>query len=541
VNVEPAAYPLGGGRSIRPGVVYLVGAGPGDPGLMTARSLELIASADAIFYDRLVPPGALEGARDDAELVYVGKAPGTPSVPQDEIGERLIEAARTGRGVVRLKGGDPFVFGRGGEEGEALRAAGIEFEVVPGVTAGVAAAAYAGIPVTHRDDASAVAFVTGHEDPEKPQTALDWEALARFPGTLVFYMGVRRLADNAAALIAAGRQAVEPAAAIERGTMSGQRTVVATLGTLAEAVEREGIGAPALIVVGAVVERHDQLGWLERRPLHGRRVVVTRARAQASGLAAALRGLGAEAVELPAIRIEPRTESDEVRRAVERIGDYALICVTSSNGAHLLFEALAAAGLDARALTPAETGSAEKQVGKGEGAHAAARPQAEGTTIAAIGPGTARALAENGVTADIVPERFVAEALVEALAPVEVDGRRVLIARAAGARDVLPDALRERGAEVDVVALYETVREQPEPEAIEAAQGADYVTFTSSSTVRNLTEALGDRFPREARVVSIGPITSEAARAAGLEVRVEAERHDVQGLVEALLADVAAR
>ena len=255
--------------SARPGVVYLVGAGPGDPGLMTARSLELIADADAIFYDRLIPPGALDSAREDAELVYVGKhadggAAGRggdsfPSprrtVPQEETNAGLIEAALTGKSVVRLKGGDPFVFGRGGEEGEALRDAGVEFEVVPGVTAGVAASAYAGIPVTHRDEASAVAFVTGHEGPEKAETALDWEALARFPGTLVFYMGVKRLARNAAALIAAGRAAEEPAAAIERGTMAGQRTVVATLGTLAETVEREGIGAPALIVVGPVVER----------------------------------------------------------------------------------------------------------------------------------------------------------------------------------------------------------------------------------------------------------------------------------------------
>jgi uroporphyrinogen III methyltransferase/synthase len=502
---------------------------------MTARSLELIATADAIFHDRLIPPGALDGARDGAELTYVGKAPGKPSVPQEEIGERLIEAARSGKSVVRLKGGDPFVFGRGGEEGEALREAGIEFEVVPGVTAGVAASAYAGIPITHRDDASAVAFITGHEDPEKLETALDWEALARFPGTLVFYMGVKRLGDNAAALIAAGRNADEPAAAVERGTMEGQRTVVATLSTLAETVEREGIGAPALIVVGPVVGRRETLAWLERRPLHGRRVLVTRARAQASGLAARLRSLGAEVVELPAIRIEPRIESEEVRRTIKRIGEYALICVTSPNGAHLLFDALADAGLDARALGG---GTKNGQVEKG-GAGAAGQPP-ESTVIAAIGPGTARALAEHGVRADIVPERFVAEALVEALAQVEVEGKRVLVARAAEARDVLPDALRERGAEVDVVALYETVRETPEPEAIEAAQAADYVTFTSSSTVSNLTEALGDRFPTAARLVSIGPITSEAIRAAGLEVAVEAERHDIDGLIAALIADASA-
>jgi uroporphyrinogen III methyltransferase/synthase len=332
--------------------------------------------------------------------------------------------------------------------------------------------------------------------------------------------------------------------------MEGQRTVVATLGTLAEAVKREGIGAPALIVVGRVVERRETLAWLERRPLYGKRVVVTRARAQASGLAAILRQLGAEVVELPAIRIESRIESEEVRDAIERIGEYALICVTSPNGAHLLFEAMAAAGLDARALGE---GPKQKQV-EGGGAGATGETEAPGgkggpiavpdgaeTIVAAIGPGTAKALAHHGIAADIVPERFVAEALVEALADVQVESRKVLVARAAEARDVLPDALRERGAEVNVVALYETVREEPAPEAIEAAQSADYVTFTSSSTVRNLIEALGDRFPSKARIVSIGPVTSEAAHDAGIEVDVEAERHDIDGLVAALIADAAAK
>jgi uroporphyrinogen III methyltransferase/synthase len=480
---------------------------------MTRRSLELIADADVVYYDRLIPPGALDGARADAELIYVGKQPGVPSVPQAEIGERLIEAGKAGRSVVRLKGGDPFVFGRGGEEGEALRAVGVEFEVVPGVTAGVAATAYAGIPVTHRDDASAVAFVTGHEDPEKAETALDWDALAAFPGTLVFYMGVKRLDENAGALIAAGRDAEQPAAAIERGTWAGQRTVTATLGTIAEAVEREAIKAPALIVVGAVAARREALAWLERRPLHGRTVVVTRARAQASGLAKTLRGLGANVVELPAIRIESRIEEEAVRAAATAVADYDLVCLTSPNGVKLLFEALTAAGRDARALA--------------------------GATVAAIGPGTARALAAHGIAADVVPERFVAEALVEALTDVDVQGKRVLVARAAEARDVLPDALRERGGEVDVVALYETVREAPDAEAIAAAQGADYVTFTSSSTVKNLTDALGDRFPARARIVSIGPITSATVREAGLEVAVEADRHDVDGLLSALLADAA--
>jgi len=497
--------------SARPGIVYLVGAGPGDPGLITARALELIESADAILFDRLIPAVALQGARPDAELRYVGKQPGDASVAQERIHEEMVERARRGLSVVRLKGGDPFVFGRGGEEAEALADAGIEFEVVPGVTAGVAAPAYAGIPVTHRAEASAVAFVTGHEDPEKRETALDWDALARFPGTLVLYMGVKNLPTIAERLAAAGRDPSEPAAAIERGTHPAQRTVTATLAELPRAVDAAAIKPPTILLFGPVARRRETIAWLERRPLHGRRVVVTRARAQVSGLATTLRALGAEVVELPAIRVEPRLDSAEVRDAVAGVHTYALVCLTSPNGVRLLFEAMAEQGRDARALS--------------------------NSTIAAIGPGTATALAERGVLADIVPERFVAESLVEALAPVEVAERPVLVARAAEARDVLPNALAERGAKVDVVALYGTVREEPDAAAIEAARNADYVTFTSSSTVRNLLDVVGDGFPRGARVVSIGPVTSATAREAGLEVAVEAERHDPDGLVEALLED----
>ncbi len=497
--------------SARAGVVYLVGAGPGDPELMTARSLALIASAELIFYDRLIPKGALAGARTEAELIYVGKRPGVASLPQDQIAERLVEAAQEGRSVVRLKGGDPFVFGRGGEEGEALHAAGVEFEVVPGISAGIAVPAYAGIPVTHREDASAVAFATGHEDPQKPETALDWAALAAFPGTLVLYMGVKRLAQNARALIAAGRDPEEPAAAIEHGTLAEQRTVTATLATIAAAVEHRRIGAPALIVIGPVVARREQLAWLERRALHGRTIVVSRARAQASGLAARLAELGAAVVELPLIRIEPRIDSDQVRAAVDSIDQYAVLCMTSPNGVRQLFAALAIAGLDARAL----------------GA----------TTIAAIGPGTAAALAERGILADVIPERFLAEALIESLAAVKLEGRRVLFAAAAGAREVLPDALRERGATVDVISLYETVREDPSPEALEAARDADYITFTSASTVDSFLAAFGEDPPQKARLISIGPITTEALRNAGLEVAAQAERHDIDGLLEALLGD----
>lgn len=501
------------GPAARAGVVYLVGAGPGDPGLMTARSLELIASADVILHDRLIPPGALAGARAGAELVFVGKRPTDPALPQAEIEALMVERARGGKSVVRLKGGDPFVFGRGGEEAETLAAAGIPFEVVPGVTAGVAAAAYAGVPVTHRDDASAVAFATGHEDPDKPGESLDWDALARFPGTLVVYMGVQRLSGIAERLIAAGRDPDEPAIAVERGTLAGQRTVEATLATLAGVAAEAGLRPPAIVLSGPVAARRKAIAWLERRPLHGRRVVVTRARAQASGLAGAHTARGAVVAELPAIRSVPRLDSAAVRAAVESIHSYALVCLTSPNGARLLLDALREAGRDARALANA--------------------------TVAAIGPGTAAALAERGIAADVVPERSVAEALVEALEGLDLAGRPVLVARAAEARDILPDALRGRGADVDVLTLYETVAETPDPEALEAALEADYVTFTSSSTVRNLVAALGERRPAGARIVSIGPVTSAAAREAGLEVHVEAERHDPEGLLEALVADAA--
>ena len=495
-----------------PGIVYLVGAGPGDPGLMTARSLELIVAADVIVHDRLIPRDALAAAHPDAEILYVGKEPGAASVPQEGIEELLIDRARRGKLVVRLKGGDPFVFGRGGEEAEALAGAGIPFEVVPGITAGVAAPAYAGIPVTHRDDASAVAFVTGHEDPEKEDSSLDFNALAAFPGTLVFYMGVKALPRIAEHLIASGRPAEEAAAVVERGTFPDQRVVTATLAEIADAATAAEIRPPSVTVIGPVAARRERIAWLERRPLHGKRVVVTRARAQASELSRRLAALGAEPIELPAIRIEPRLGSNEVRQAIADLHTYALVCLTSPNGVHLLFEAMAAEGRDARALANA--------------------------SVAAIGAGTEAALAEYGVIADIVPERFVAEELVAALDKLELDGKPVLVARAAEAREVLPHALRKRGAKVDVVALYETVADQPEPEALERAQEADFVTFTSSSTVRNFVEAVDGKLPASARIISIGPVTSEAIREAGLTVDVEAQRHDIGGLVEALLGAV---
>ncbi len=499
------------------GHVYLVGAGPGDPGLISVRALQLIAAADVILYDRLIPASALDGARPDAERLFVGKVGGGESVPQDQTTELMIAKAQAGLTVVRLKGGDPFVFGRGGEEALALRAAGIAYEIVPGITAGVAAAAYAGIPVTHRGLATAVAFVTGHTRADGPaaedaEAGLDWSGLAAFPGTLVFYMGVSRLPDIAASLIAAGRPAEEPVAVVERGTWPDQRTVAGTVATIAETAKAAGIRAPAITVVGAVAGLADELAWLPDAPLAGRTAVVTRARSSASGLAQRLEALGARVIQAPAIRTVP------LPGPAPDLSRYDLLCLTSPVGVDCLFERLRDAGLDARALA--------------------------GLRVAAIGKGTAEALAAKGVLADVLPERAVAEGLVEALDALEPPVGLALIARASEGREVLPDALRARGAEVDVLALYETVADAPPAGVMQEASAADYVTFTSASTVGFFMDALsgaaGGLSPTT-RLVSIGPITSAAVREHGLEPDVEAAEHDIDGLVEALLDDAAAR
>jgi uroporphyrinogen III methyltransferase/synthase len=504
------------------GRVYLVGAGPGDPGLLTARAVELIAKADVILYDRLIPGAALDGARSDAELLFVGKEGGGPSVPQDQTEALMVERAQAGKAVVRLKGGDPFVFGRGGEEALTLRAAGIPFEIVPGVTAGIAASAYAGIPVTHRGLAGAVALVTGHsqESPEgstdEEDSAIDWSGLAAFPGTLVLYMGVRQLPQITASLIAAGRPGTQPVAIVEAGTLPGQREVSGTLETIAQIARERGVRAPSITVIGPVAALAGQIAWLGPRPLRGLRVAVTRARAQASGLARRLEALGAKVLQAPAIRIQPLPDAGPEPLDPS---PYDLICVTSPNGVGPLFERLDD-GIhppgDARALA--------------------------GAKIAAIGPGTARELAARGIVADVVPERFVAESLVEALSEIPV--KRALVARAREARDVLPDALRERGAEVDVLALYESVAEPLSPQTLQAVSEVDYITFTSSSTVRFLLDAAGEagvKLSPETRIVSIGPVTSKSLREHGLEPHVEADPFDVEGMIAALLADAAAR
>ena len=485
-----------------PGTVYLVGAGPGDEGLITLRGAELLTSADVILHDQLIGPRALEHARSDAELVDVGKIGGGKQVPQEVTNELIIEHALAGRSVVRLKGGDPFVFGRGGEEAIACLERGIAVEVVPGVTAGIAATAYAGIPVTQRGVSSAVAFVTGHENPDKPETQIDWPALAAFPGTLVFYMGVRSLERIAEALISGGRPGEQPAAVIERGTFPAQREVVGTLETIAQIAEQAEIKAPAITVIGDVAALGEQIGWRdEARPLAGKTIAVTRARAQASALAARLSALGAEVVEAPAIKIEP------LNPKLPDLATYDLLCLTSPNGVEQLFAALA----DARDLA--------------------------GITIAAIGPGTASALLAHGIKADVVPDRSIAEALVEALVDVPIE--RALIARAEEARDVLPDALAERGAAVDVLALYRTVAEPLDAAGRAAALGADYATFTSATSARFFHQAAGTL--DGPRLVSIGPVTSEQLRELGYQPAVEASEHTPDGLVAALIADATTR
>jgi uroporphyrinogen III methyltransferase/synthase len=479
--------------------VYLVGAGPGDPGLITVRGAELLASADVVVYDRLASPRLLDLAPSGAERIDVGKAPGRVAMSQADIDRLLVERGQSDATVVRLKGGDPFVFGRGGEEAEALLAAGVPFEVVPGVTSAIAAPAYAGIPVTHRGLSTHVTIVTGHEDPAKGTSDTNWAALARAGGTLVVLMGAGRVAEVARLLVEGGRAPDTPVAAVRWGTHPQQRTIRSTLAMIGN----EAVEAPSAIVVGPVAAL--DLGWFERRPLFGRRIVVTRAREQASALRARLTELGAEAIELPAITVKP------LEFELPALTDYSWVVLTSANGVDAFFaRGLRARGLDARALA--------------------------GVKVAAIGPGTAAALTRFGVRADLVPERFVAESLVDAFPEPRAEGERVLLARAEQARDVLPDGLQGKGYAVDVVAVYRTDTAEPDAVDLERVRAGDFdaVTFTSSSTVERFCKIVGP-IAGEHAVVSIGPVTTATAVAAGLTVDVEADPHDIDGLVAAVL------
>jgi len=503
-------------RGVSEGKVFLVGAGPGDTGLITVRGKQLIDSADAVVYDALansalLPPGARETGRP--ELYYVGKRGGAKdSVTQEEINALLIKLAREGKRIVRLKGGDPFVFGRGSEEAQALNDASVTFEVIPGVTAGIAAAAYAGIPVTHRTLSTSVTFVTGHEDPAKPDTQTNWSALAKAGGTIVLYMGVKTLSSISDALIKGGMPAEIPAAAIQWGTHPKQRTVVATLETIAAKAEEENITAPVITVIGWSVVLRDELNWFEHRPLFGKRIVVTRATQQAPILSEKLRELGADAIEMPATQIA-RLDLGPLRASIDAISDYNWLIFTSQNAVAIFWEQLLGRGRDSRALA--------------------------GLRIAAVGPATAGALLEHGITVDVIPERFVAEGLLENMRERDdVSGSKVLYITAEGARDALPAGLREMGANLSIVEAYRTIPDGAGAEklarAIEAGK-VDLATFTSASSVRGYIEAVGEDLALRIPAASIGPQTSDALREAGIEIEAEAEESTIDGLVSAVL------
>jgi uroporphyrinogen III methyltransferase/synthase len=498
-------------------LIYLVGSGPGDPGLFTVKGVRCMKEADAIVYDRLAPDALLGYARPEAEKIYVGKKPGNPTMSQEEIDALLVDLGRAGKTVVRLKGGDPYIFGRGGEEALALIEAGIPFEVVPGVTSGVAAAAYAGIPVTHRNVSTSVAFVTGHEDPSKGGTDVDWGKLANAAETLVLYMGVGRLGEISKGLMAAGKNRETPVACVRWGTVPEQRTVTGTLEDIADRVTEAGLKPPAIIVIGDVVAlRESGLDWYERRPLFGRRVVVTRARAQTGGLSAELERLGAEVYEFPTIEIAPPEDFGPLDAAIRELDSFGLIVFTSVNGVEAFLERLGHQGLDLRAV-PREA------------------------KVAAIGPATAERIGRAGLRVDVVPEEYRAEGLIEALDPGQLAGERVLIPRAKVAREILPVRLREAGAEVVVPPAYESVSSAKGKEELSLrlrSDEIDCVTFTASSTVENFVGAFGAeeaaRLLAGTRVACIGPITADTARKCGLRVDAEADEYTIPGLVEAV-------
>lgn len=482
--------------------VYLVGAGPGDPGLLTRRGAELLARADVVVHDRLSAAELLDLAPEAAERIDVGKAPGRHRLSQEQINELLVERGRTGETVVRLKGGDPFVFARGSEECAALDAAGIAYEVVPGITSALAVPAYGGIPVTQRFSSTSFTVVTGHEDPSSGDGTVDWDAVANTGGTLVILMGVGRWPAIAERLLAAGRHPDTPAAAVRWGSRPEQETVRATIATLGD----HELAAPSVIVVGSVAaERFD---WFERRPLFGRRVVVTRSRAQASVLADRLRDLGAIVIEAPTIApTTPLDGGEAIRAAIGSLATYDWLVLTSPTAVTHTFELIP----DVRALG--------------------------GVKVAAVGTGTSGALREHRVVADLVPDRFVAEGLVEVFPAPPPEGGRVLLAVAQDARPVVADGLRAMGWHVDVAHPYRTAPVPLDDAAVAAVAASDAVTFTSSSTVTNLVEAVGiERVPPV--VVSIGPITSARAASHGLTVTAEADPHSLDGLIDALVAAV---
>ena len=496
--------------------VYLVGAGPGDPGLVTVRGRQLLRRADVIIYDHLVASRLLRYTQPNAELIFVGKKADCHTLPQDQINRLLIEKAQNCECVVRLKGGDPFVFGRGGEEALELSRAGIPFEIVPGVTAGVAAAAYAGIPLTHRDFASNLAFITGHEDADRTgPSRIDWPALGKWQGTLVFYMSVKNLSFICRTLQQHGMSPDTPAALISWGTTPRQRTLTATVAALPDLAVEHDISPPAVIVIGKVVTLRDRLNWFEKRPLFHRRIVVTRSRRQGGELLDRLTMLGADVLECPTIKIEPPVDTQPLHKAISELNNYDWIIFTSVNGVDAFFHALETLGFDTRRLA--------------------------GSSVCAIGPATAGRLKSNGLIADLIPPRFRAESIVETLEQNEkLEGNNILLPRADIAPPDLSLSLRNSGANVHEITAYRTViDEAPLDEVVNALEqnSIDWITFTSSSTVRNFLERIDKKLlsGKSFRIAGIGPVTSDTIRQAGLEVHVQPEQHTIPALIAAII------
>ncbi len=494
------------------GIVSLVGAGPGDPDLISVKGLRLIRAADAVVYDRLVDSRLLERAGEAAEMIDVGKIPGKRINRQEDINKLLVELGTAGKRVVRLKGGDPFVFGRGGEEAEALAGAGVQFEIVPGVTSAVAAPAYAGIPLTHRKLASSFTVVTGSEDPTKPESSVDWESLAKSSDTLAILMGQSNLATIAEALVRYGRAPETPVALVQWGTEPYQRALTGTLSTIAEKAVTDGIGAPAVTIVGDVVRMREAISWFDNRPLFGKRVLVTRTRTQASALSEMLTRKGAQPIELPTIEIRPYGDYADLDTALRNLHEYGWAIFSSSNAVDVVFDRLRAVGLDARGM--------------------------HGVQVAAIGPATRRRLSEHGVAADFVPSNFVAESVVDELKRFGLNGKRVLLPQAEIARDVLRNGLAELGASVDAIPVYRTVTPANSAERLNKvlSDGTDIATFTSSSTATNLVELLDGNTSalKGATIACIGPVTAKRATELGLSVDVIASTHTIAGLIDAV-------
>jgi uroporphyrinogen III methyltransferase/synthase len=498
------------------GKVYLVGAGPGDPELITLKAARCLAEADVVIYDRLIDNRLLEIVPAKAELIYVGKKAAHHTIKQPEINQLLVNKAKEGKIVVRLKGGDPFLLGRGGEEAEALAGNNITFEVVPGVTSATAVPAYAGIPVTHRSFASSLAIITGHEDPTKGDSKIAWDKLATGADTLVFLMGMGNLAQIADELIKNGRSPSTPVAVIREGTTPRQQTIVGTIADIATKAAKSGIESPALIVVGDVVKLQKQLRWFDKQPLFGKRVLVTRTRKQASALSQLLARHGALTVELPTIEIEVIPDNKEFDQAIARLSDYSWLIFTSANGVEIFFGRLRALGRDVRAL------------GK--------------IKLCAIGPATAATLERYGLRADRIPQEYVSEAIADSFKDEDISGKRILLPRAAGAAPELVNRLGQLGAKIDEIAIYRAVSPKSgieDGKQMLLAGEIDITTFTSSSTVEHLVSLLGSKWEavNRTRVACIGPVTAATAARLGVRVDVVAKEHTISGLVQALIED----